>query len=59
MLYKIVYWEQIVAFEKWAKENHISYEEVNEGNYADACPGCGDSEFWYDGHCGHCGYSLR
>lgn len=59
MLYKIENYEQAAIFEKWAKENAISFEELNDGNYVDACPGCGDSEFWYNGHCGHCGYNIR
>jgi len=45
MLYKIENYEQAALFEKWAKENAISFEELNDGNYVDACPECGDSEF--------------
>lgn len=58
-VYKINDWEHATAFEKWAKENNISFEELDEGNYVDACPDCGDGEFWHNGHCGHCGYDLK
>lgn len=40
-----------------------SNDEI-EGTYEynavvfDSCPNCGDDEFWYDGHCGHCGYEI-
>lgn len=57
-LYMISNCEQEGTFEKWAKENNISFEELDEGNYARWCPECGDSEFWHEGHCGHCGFSL-
>lgn len=57
MIYRI-YGEQAITFEKWAEENNISFEKLREGNYAEYCPECGDYEFWYDGCCGHCGYSL-
>ena len=57
MIYRI-YGEQAITFEKWAEENNISFEKLREGNYAECCPECGDYEFWYDGCCSHCGYSL-
>lgn len=57
-LYAIESWEQAATFEKWAKENSISYKKLDEGNYIDECPECGDSEFWHYGHCGHCGFSI-
>ena len=59
MIYKIDNWEQQVAFEKFAEENNISFEKLDEGNYLDTCPKCGDYEFWYNGHCGHCGYDVQ
>ncbi len=58
MLYKISNWEQQIAFEKWAEENNIQFEKLDEGNYVDACPECGDYEFWHGGHCGHCGFEV-
>lgn len=57
-LYKIDNDESAVLFEKWANENSIEFEELDEGNYIDECPECGDYEFWHGGHCGHCGYSM-
>lgn len=59
MLYKIQNQNHAVAFENWAKENNVSFEELDEGNYVDACPDCGASEFWHGGTCGHCGYFLE
>lgn len=59
MIYKIENWEQAVAFEKWAKENNIQIEKLDEGNYVEECPECGDYEFWHNGHCGHCGYDIK
>lgn len=59
MLYKIQDWNQAVAFESWAKENNVSFEKLDEGNYVEACPDCGDSEFWHGGRCSHCGYFLE
>lgn len=38
MLYKIQDWNQAVAFESWAKENNVSFEELDEGNYVEAFP---------------------
>lgn len=58
MLYKIENYEQATLFEKWAKKNGVLFEELDEGNYADVCPECGDSEFWHYGHCSHCGYEI-
>ena len=46
------------AFEKWAEENHIAFKELDERNYVDTCPECGDQEFWHGGRCGHCGFTL-
>ena len=57
-LYKIDNMEQAFTFEKWAKENNIKFEKLDEGNYLDACPECGDYEFWHGGHCGHCGFDI-
>lgn len=59
MLYKIDNWEQAIAFEKWAEGNNIQFEKLDEGNYVDTCPECGDYEFWHSGHCGHCGFDLN
>lgn len=59
MLYKINDWKQAAAFEKWAEENNIQFEQLDDGNYLDACPECGDYEFWHSGHCGHCGYDIK
>ena len=59
MLYKIPNYIEACKFEKWAKDNHIVFEELDEGNYCDACPECGDSEFWHDGHCSHCGFDIH
>ena len=39
-------------------ERKINFETLDELNYADACPGCGDGEFWHSGHCSHCGFDL-
>ena len=58
MLYKISNWEQAIAFEKWAKENNVTFEELDEGNYLEECPECGDFEFWHGEHCGHCGFDI-
>lgn len=57
-LYAIDNCEQAAAFEKWAKENDILYKELDEGNYVDECPECGDIEFWHSVHCSHCGFSI-
>lgn len=59
MLYKIDNWEQAIAFEKWAEGNNIQFEKLDEGNYVDTCPECGDYEFWHSRHCGHCGFDLN
>lgn len=32
-------------------------QELDEGNYFDTCPECGDFEFWSHGICSHCAYS--
>ena len=58
MIYRIDNWEQALRFEQWAREKGISFEELDEGNYLDCCPNCGDYEFWHSGHCGHCGYEI-
>ena len=57
-LYKIDNYEQAVAFEKWAEENNISFEELCSDNYLDSCPECKEYEHWHSGHCGNCGYSI-
>ena len=57
-LYKIDNYEQAIAFEKWAEENSISFEELDRGNYLDCCPNCNESEHWCCGHCGNCGYEI-
>ena len=58
MLYKINDWNQAAAFEKWAEENGIEFEQLDDENYLDSCPNCGDSDFWHGGHCGHCGHDV-
>lgn len=58
MLYKIGNYDQAIAFEKWAEENSIIFKELDEGNYLEECPDCGEYEFWHSGHCGHCGYTA-
>ena len=58
MLYKINDWNQAAAFEKWAEENGIEFEQLDDGNYLGSCPNCGDSDFWHGGHCGHCGHDV-
>ena len=57
MLYKVSDL-QADLFELVMKENGIDFEAVDEENYADVCPECGDGEFWHYGHCSHCGYDL-
>lgn len=58
MLYRIENYEQAIQFENWAKENAVLFVELDDGNYVDACPECGDFEFWHSGNCGHCGFSI-
>lgn len=43
--------------EKLASENNIKLERMDDDNYTDRCPSCGDSEFWSGGVCHHCGFS--
>lgn len=57
-LYKIEDDAAAAAFEKWAGENHIAFEELDERNYVDMCPECSDQEFWHSGRCGHCGFTF-
>lgn len=57
-LYRIKSDEQAIAFEKWAEENNISFEELCNGNYVDECPNCHESEHWHYGHCGNCGCGI-
>lgn len=59
MLYRIESYEQAILFEEWAKGNGIAFDELNEGNYIEECPRCGEYEFWHSGHCSHCGYDMN
>ena len=58
MIYRIENWEQAIAFENWAEANHIPFEKLDEGNYVDTCPHCGEYEHFHDGHCGNCGFDV-
>lgn len=59
MIYKITNYKKAILFEQWAKDNDVYYEELDEGNYVDKCPECGDDEFWHNGCCGHCGCNIH
>jgi len=59
MMYRIPDYENSCLFESWALSYGIDFELLDDGNYLDACPECGDSEFWHGGHCSHCGYDAR
>lgn len=58
MLYFIENENDSFAFEKWAKENNISFNCLDEGCYVDICPCCGEREYWHYGSCGNCGFNL-
>ena len=58
MLIKIPCWEDEFLFQNLAVEHGLFYEELDEGNYLEVCPNCGDGEFWHHGHCSHCGYEV-
>lgn len=58
MLYRISKWEDIAKFELWAEIQNISFEKLDEGNYLDYCPNCGEYEIWHGGHCSRCGYEI-
>lgn len=47
-----------LVFQSLAVEYNLFYEELDEGNYAEACPRCDEYEFWHNGHCSHCGFDL-
>lgn len=57
-LYRIENYEYAIAFEKWAEENNISFEELCNDNYLNECPNCHEFEHWNYGHCGNCGYEI-
>lgn len=54
-IYRISYMDVGLA-EAALKEAGIQFEELDEGNYFDECPECGEYEFWHDGHCSYCGF---
>lgn len=58
MIIKIPCWEDELLFQNLAIEHGLFYEELDEGNYAEVCPACDDYEFWHNGHCSHCDFSL-
>ena len=53
-----LYDSDALAFEQIMDENGIWYEELDDENYLEVCPNCGDGEFWHYGHCSHCGYEV-
>lgn len=58
MIIKIPCPEDELVFQTLALEYDLFYERLDEGNYAEECPSCGEYKFWHNGHCGNCGYEL-